>query len=364
MRVASKQNASRFLLGVGLVCGVTVWAVEPAGAPVDEKCEKPVYLTFDTGHMGVAPLVEEVLTREKVRATFFLANEPTRTGGMSLDEVWAPWWKKMSGQGHAFASHTFDHVYWLADLPENQFKVRPSSGPDAGKVQTWSAQQYCDELARVDARFEQMTGRKTLPVFRSAGGKTSVNLVQAAASCGYAHVGWAPAGFLGDELPSAQYPNAMLLDRALKNIRTGDILMAHLGIWSRQDPWAPTVLDPLIVGLKQKGFCFATVDQHPGYRDWIKKYARTSVPEVSEDLLTPGTDAVNNDTDADDMTTDNVIEDVPEQVWAVPSGMVVNKASEEESQRPLAQDTMPDYTARQEDVELLDISKENSAQHE
>ena len=30
------------------------------------------------------------------------------------------------------------------------------------------------------------------------------------------------------------------------------ILMAHLGIWSRQDPWAPAVLEPLIVGLKQR----------------------------------------------------------------------------------------------------------------
>jgi hypothetical protein len=35
----------------------------------------------------------------------------------------------------------------------------------------------------------------------------------------------------------------MLLERALANIRDGDILMAHLGIWSRKDPFAP-MLDP------------------------------------------------------------------------------------------------------------------------
>jgi peptidoglycan/xylan/chitin deacetylase (PgdA/CDA1 family) len=55
------------------------------------------------------------------------------------------------------------------------------------------------------------------------------------------------------------------LANALKNIRSGDILMAHLGIWSRQDPWAPAVLEPLVLGLKEKGFCFASLRQHPQY---------------------------------------------------------------------------------------------------
>ena len=37
-----------------------------------------------------------------------------------------------------------------------------------------------------------------------------------------------------------------MLQKALARIRPGDILMAHLGIWSRQDAWAPAVLEPLI----------------------------------------------------------------------------------------------------------------------
>ena len=56
-------------------------------------------------------------------------------------------------------------------------------------------------------------------------------MLAAARACGYAHVGWSPAGFLGDELPSDKYPNRVLLERALKTIRPGDILLAHLGIW-------------------------------------------------------------------------------------------------------------------------------------
>jgi peptidoglycan/xylan/chitin deacetylase (PgdA/CDA1 family) len=48
----------------------------------------------------------------------------------------------------------------------------------------------------------------------------------------------------------------MLLEKASREIKDGDITMAHLGIWSRKDPWAPAVLEQLIVNLKQRGFCF------------------------------------------------------------------------------------------------------------
>ena len=71
--------------------------------------------------------------------------------------------------------------------------------------------------------------------------------------------------FSGDELPSEKWPNQMLLERTLKNLRDGDIVMAHLGIWSRKDPWAPAVLEPLISGLEKKGFCFATLRDNPEY---------------------------------------------------------------------------------------------------
>ena len=78
-------------------------------------------------------------------------------------------------------------------------------------------------------------------------------------------MGWAPAGFLGDELPSEKFSNQSLLKQALQGVRSGDILVAHLGIWSRKDPWAPAVLEPLMVGLKAKGFCFRTLRDHPQY---------------------------------------------------------------------------------------------------
>jgi len=236
---------------------------------------KPVYLTLDTGHMEVAPLMADVLKRHQVRVTFFAANERTKTGDGSLGTHWAPWWKARAAEGHEFASHTFDHTYWRADVPGSsgaptQFSMRPSAGPSEGKSFTWTARQYCEEISRASARLQDITGKQPLQLFRAPGGKTSPQLLAAARSCGYAHVGWSPAGFLGDELPSDKYPNAALLNKALQGVRAGDVLVAHLGIWSRQDPWAPAVLEPLITGLQSQGFCFKTLREHPQYQAWIE----------------------------------------------------------------------------------------------
>lgn len=240
-------------------------------AQAASPCAKPVYLTIDTGHMEIAPFVAEVLNRQNVKVTFFAANERTKQGDGSLSDYWAPWWKARAAEGHEFASHTWDHVYWRGDVPGNppRFRMRPSAGPNEGQEEVWTAAQYCEEIAKSARRLEQITGKKTLPLFRAPGGKTSSRLLAAARACGYKHAGWSPAGFLGDELPSDRYSNKVLLDKALRDIRPGDILLAHLGIWSRKDPWAPADLEPLIVGLRAKGFCFATLRDHPAYRDWI-----------------------------------------------------------------------------------------------
>jgi peptidoglycan/xylan/chitin deacetylase (PgdA/CDA1 family) len=263
------------------------------------KPGKPVYLTLDTGHMGVAPLMADILARHQVRVTFFGANERTQTGDGSLGKDWAPWWKARAAEGHEFASHTFDHTYWRGDVAPGgrsdgpprarpappggsavreatsvgavQFRVRPSAGPLEGKESVWTAAQYCAEITKAASRLEEITGKKPLPLFRAPGGKTSPRLLAAAKACGYDHVGWSPAGFLGDELSSETHPNEQLLKKALRDIRAGDILLAHLGIWSRKDPWAPAVLEPLITGLKERGFCFATLAEHPRYRAWVKQ---------------------------------------------------------------------------------------------
>ena len=252
---------------------IAVQAINTA-ALAQNACQKPLYLTFDTGHMEVAPLVADVLNKHQVKVTFFAANERTKVGNGSLSQHWAPWWKARAAEGHEFASHTYDHVYWRGDLPNTaagvaQFRIKPSAGAFEGREFTYDSKKYCEQISFAAERLQDFTGKKPLPLFRAPGGKSSPKLLAVAKSCGFEHVGWSPAGFLGDELSSTAYPNDVLLKKALNNIKSGDILLAHLGIWSRQDPWAPAVLEPLIVGLKAKGFCFQTLREHPQYKGFV-----------------------------------------------------------------------------------------------
>ena len=224
-----------------------------AGGVANAACSGTLYLTFDTGNMRHAELIAETLAKHKVRATFFVANEKTLRGDYALDPAWAPYWHARVAEGHAFGSHTWRH----GSFRQDQGKLTRYRLMD-GTTENLDGEAICAELRHSDYRFKELTGRPLDPLWRAPGGRTTPLTLKAAQACGYRHVGWAPAGFLGDELPSETYPNALLVERALKSLKDGDIVMAHLGIWSRKDPFAPA-LDQLLGGLEARGFCFATL---------------------------------------------------------------------------------------------------------
>ena len=234
-------------------------------------CKGTLYLSFDTGSQSQAQFIADTLNKHQIKATFFLANEKTVNGDYSLDPAWAPYWRARLAEGHAFGSHTFDHVYLKRDLPDGRLEMQPQFGPQAGKKLAWTQQAVCQEIRRVEQRFQELTGAALDPFWRAPGGRVSPRLLKAASECGYTHAGWSPAGFSGDELPSERVTNASLLEKSLRDLRDGDIVMAHLGIWSRKDPWAPAVLEPLITGLKARGLCFATLRAHPQYRAAVER---------------------------------------------------------------------------------------------
>lgn len=270
IRALRLATMNKWLAALALACGLPL-AQQSAAAPAPTACPAgTLYLTFDTGSMSQAQLIADTLRRHHIRATFFLANEPTVRNDSSLDPSWAPYWKSLAADGHVFGTHTFDHVY-LRGVRAGQVTMRPQFGTRAGQDVAMDQAGFCKELRRSAEALRGMTGADMVPLWRAPGGRTAPQTLQWAEQCGFRHVGWAPAGFLGDELPSARYPNAALLQRALTGLRDGDIAMAHLGIWSRQDPWAPAVLEPLLTGLERKGFCFATLREHPAYRDWIAR---------------------------------------------------------------------------------------------
>jgi len=127
-------------------------AVESQKPPL--QCQKPIYLTLDTGHMGMAPLIADVLRKHQVPATFFGAHEKTQEGDGSLGQYWSAWWKARGSEGHDFASHTYDHAYWRSDIDSRTFKIRPSSGEQKDQNLIWSAENYCANLKKASQRLE------------------------------------------------------------------------------------------------------------------------------------------------------------------------------------------------------------------
>jgi len=248
--------ASRLRLLFAALFAAAAAAPTPALPP---GCSGTLYLTFDTGHMEPAPAIADILATHQVKATFFIANEKTRAGGFTLDDSQKAFWQRLVKEGHAFGSHTFDHHYFRGDVGSAQVSYVPW-GKQAKDGRTLDRTGVCAEIKKSEDRFRELTGRGYDGIWRAPGGRTTPRLLGYARSCGWTHVGWADAGFLGDELPSDAFPNEILLKRDVSNLHDGDILMAHLGIWSRKDPFWPT-LDPLIAQLKAKGFCFATIPE-------------------------------------------------------------------------------------------------------
>ncbi len=256
----SRLRRTRFAAAIAAALATVLVNTAAAG-----QCRGHVYLTLDTGNMRHAEDIAAILQRQDVRATFFLANEKTARGDYSLDPAWSAYWKARAAEGHAFGSHTWRHGRFIADDEAGGVRYRPQFGEQAGRTILLTPAAVCEELRRVETVFSGQTGRRLDAIWRAPGGHTTPHALAAGQRCGFAHVGWASAGFLGDELPSDKYPNEMLLARALRDIRDGDVLLAHLGIWSRKQPYAP-MLEPLIAGLRQRGLCFRTLREHPQHR--------------------------------------------------------------------------------------------------
>jgi peptidoglycan/xylan/chitin deacetylase (PgdA/CDA1 family) len=242
-----------------LAAGVLALTLSSA---VFADCKATVYLTVDTGHMEPAEEIAAIINKHGIKATFFLANETTKRGDKSLDLSWTKFWKARADEGHAFGSHTWRHWYFRGDVGADKVSYLPW-GKSQGELLT--QEQVCREIKQSDDAFKAMTGRNMDKLWRAPGGKLTPNTVRFAEACGYKHVNWSPAGFSGDELPSDKFPSDALMAKQLRDIKNGDILLWHLGIWSRKDALYPR-LDELLAGLKAKGFCFAKITDHPMWK--------------------------------------------------------------------------------------------------
>jgi peptidoglycan/xylan/chitin deacetylase (PgdA/CDA1 family) len=242
----------RAFLGAGLA---TIAA--PALAQAPARCAGAVYLTIDTGWSREAERIAEILRRHGIRATLFMADEPTFRGDTTLSDAWAPFWRARAAEGHVFASHTWRHWYFRADPSPRRVAYASRRRGEGAEVLDGAA--LCAELAKpVEALRRMVPDAKVLPLWRAPGGIVTPNAVSLASACGLRHQGWTRNGFLGDELDSEKHPNAALLRRNLSAIRPGEVLVMHWGVRTRREPFAG-ILEELVTGLLARGLCFETL---------------------------------------------------------------------------------------------------------
>jgi len=202
-------------------------------APVEAKeSGGPLYLTIDTGWMNYAEKMAEILQKRRIVGTCFVANEATFRGDKTLDDSWGDFWRGDVGVDKV------RYVKW-----------------GNGESEDLDAAAVGRELHQPVERIKQLTGKDWLPLWRAPGGKTTARVIEMARQAGFRHQGWTDAGYLGDDLPSDKYPNQALLKRAMRDIKSGDVLLLHWGIHDRADKFI-NVLDDLLAGLQDKGFHF------------------------------------------------------------------------------------------------------------
>lgn len=219
-----------------------------------ESCLNPVYLTLDTGNMSTAEQIAKTLKQKNVHATFFLANNPTASGGNALTEYWSGYWQARVSEGHEFGNHTWSHYFARKDNDDGSLTAYSTGG----SLIKLNKESFCAELSQVKSAFYELTRHQINNIWRAPAGRTTRNSVQWAADCGYpVHVGWSTAGYIRDDLPSEQYTNQKLLDKASSLIQKGDVILMHLGVWKRKDQ-AAVILPDLIDNLRARGFCFKT----------------------------------------------------------------------------------------------------------
>ncbi len=172
-----------------------------------------VAITIDDGPCPlITPLILRILDKEGVRATFFVVGEKTEQYPELLREI--------VRAGHLVGNHTYHHRR-LAELP---------------------AEQIVAEIEACQAAVGRLTGQ-VMRYLRPPGGSYSPTVLRYLADGSHTMVLWTHnAGDWGNP------PVSGIVQRCLKNIRPGSIILMHGG-----DINSVQALPFIIRGLRQRG---------------------------------------------------------------------------------------------------------------
>jgi peptidoglycan/xylan/chitin deacetylase (PgdA/CDA1 family) len=190
-----------------------------------------VYLTFDDGpNPTTTPGLLDVLSREIVRATFFLIAE-------HVNGETAPIIRRMFAEGHAVALHSGNR--WLMMK---------------------SAPQLAETVTAAADRIEAASGQRPCRAFRPHGGWRSVAMYRGLRQIDYDLIGW--GWMLWDVDPLRRRVADRMVGRFVSRASTGDIIVMHDGDekWPRKpQPQTVEATARLIPARRDRGFSFGTV---------------------------------------------------------------------------------------------------------
>lgn len=194
--------------------------------------EKELYLTFDNGYEnGFTPGILDVLKEKQTPAAFFV------TGHYIKDQPELI--KRIAAEGHAVGNHSWSH-------------------PD---MSTLGASRIAEELEKVRAGVEALTGEKTMRYLRPPRGIFSERVLKDCAGLGYTSVFWSIA--YKDWETDKQKGAAYAYDRVMEQLHPGAVILLHSV--SRDNAQA---LGRIIDEARARGYVFKHLDQLtvPTYR--------------------------------------------------------------------------------------------------
>jgi peptidoglycan/xylan/chitin deacetylase (PgdA/CDA1 family) len=207
----------------------SVWHMPRTSAPT-------IYLTYDDGpNPTTTPDLLDVLSREHVRATFFLIDRhiTDETAGLV---------KRMFDDGHAVAVHSHTRAYMLM-----------------------SSTTFARTVAGVADHIEQVGGRRPCAAFRPHAGWRTWAMYRGLKKIEYQMVGWSWAMWDWNWFRTRTADS--VVNRIRKRAEGGDIIVMHDGDESAPFDDQRHTVDAtarLIPMLKAAGFSFGTVCEGPG----------------------------------------------------------------------------------------------------
>ncbi|SEO28000.1 polysaccharide deacetylase family protein [Propionispora vibrioides] len=192
--------------------------------------DKVVALTIDDGpHYKVTPQILTILKEKQVRATFFVLGENVE----HCPQIFA----QEVADGHEIGTHTYSH--------KTLSKLSP--------------QKLSEEFDKAEKVIRTTAPKPTL--FRPPGGFYNSQVLALAHQKGYQVVLWSV-----DPQDWNRPPTQEVIDKVLKEVKPGSIILLHDGQYPLPTPQA---LGVIIDRLRERGYEFVTVSELLQHREML-----------------------------------------------------------------------------------------------